>query len=456
MIDAKTIDSNYTKKALRAATFVIFGYGLSQVLRLSGNLVLTRLLTPEFFGLIALARVFMRGINLFSDIGLEPGIIRSPRAEDTTFLNTAWTLQIIRGIILFICSVIIAYPVAQIYHKPILIFIIPVIGLGSIIQGLQSTSIITLSRELRQGKLAYIELLTQVINIICMIILAYLYRNIWSLVIGGLLSITFKTIWSHSLDHQSKNVLRLERPAVKELLSFGKWIFISTAIMFLATQADRLLLGKIFPLTLFGVYNIAVIFAEIPKKIITTVSQKVIFPLISKFAHIPRIDLRTKIGKQRKLMLIPLAFLTSILVSFGDILILQLYDQRYDQAAWILPLLALGMWPLILYSTIDRSLYAIGKPKYAALGNLVKFVYMIVSVPLLYYIGGRFGAILAVAMNDIPIFIVVNIGLAKEKLSLMKQDLFSTLLLISMIILFVVIRSFFGLGFPGEAVFYGN
>ena len=98
-----------------------------------------------------------------------------------------------------------------------------------------------------------------------------------------------------------------------------------------------------------------------------------------------------------------------------------------------LPLLALGMWPLVLYATVDQSLYALGKPKYSAIGNFFKFIYMIIFVPVLYNYYGFIGAVSAVAMNDLPVYLVVSIGLSKEKLSCIKQDMLVTVLLAALL-----------------------
>lgn len=435
--------------AIKALMFVIIGYGFSQVLRLAGNLVLTRLLAPELFGIIALAHVFHRGLGLFSDIGIEPGVIRSKRVNDPVFLKTAWSIQFIRGILLFALTAIIAYPVSLIYDSPVLFMILPVIGITSIFQGFQSCSLYLLNRDLNQGKLVFIDIAGQIVSLIAMMIIAYVYKSIWALVIGSLIAPFIKSIWSLFLPANSGTGFKLEKKAAHELISFGKWIFISTAMMFLATQADRILLGKIFPLALFGVYNIAAMFAELPKEVMDSVGNRVLFPLISQFNHLPRNELREKIRSKRKFLLLPLILLVSVLVCFGDFLILFLYDQRYKEAAWMLPMLAFGIWPFVLHLTINRSLYAIGKPKFLALGDMIKFIYMVIGVPLFYYFGGYFGAVLAVVLREIPVYIVVNIGLSREKLSLIKQDAWATLLLLVLIALGIGLRLFLDLGIPG-------
>ena len=422
-------------------------------MRLGGNLVLTRLLVPEFFGVMALAQVLISGLHLFSDIGLGPAIIRSPRGNDPVFLNTAWTLGVTRGIALWGLTLALALPMAKIYENPVLAWVIPITGLNAILYGFKSTSIFTLNKNIQLGKLSIMEASCQLIALICMIILAYLYKNIWSLVFGSLIGSLSTTVWSHFLVPKTKNRLVLEKDSITELFSFGKWIFVSTAMMFLATQADRFLLGKFFPLAMFGVYNIAVIFAELPKQVISQLSAKVIFPLISKFSHLPRNELRQSILRKRKLILFPLAVLVALLTGFGDVLIEFLYDARYKQAGWMLSLLALGMWPLVLYSTIDRSLYAIGKPTYSAAGNFFKFLYMIICIPLSYKFAGYVGAVLAVALNDLPVYLITSIGLTKENLSCFKQDILASIFLVTIITICITIRFIFHMGIPGMAIF---
>jgi len=437
------------KKALEAATFVVAGFGLSQVIRLAGNIVLTRLLVPEVFGVITIARVFYMGLGLFSDVGLEPAIIRSPRANDPVFLNTAWTIQIIRSVFLAALSAAIAYPVSVLYKEPILALVIPLIGLISIPDGCRSTSLTLLGKELQQKKLTYMELAIQTISLGCIIISALLLRNIWALLIGDLFSALLRTFWSHALNRSQPNRLALEKNAVHELLGFGKWIMLSTAMMFLATQADRFMLGKLFSMSWFGVYSVALNLAELPKQIIGRLNGKVIYPLITKYAHLSHEELRDTMKVPRWRLLLALALLLACFGSFGDIAIHILYDSRYQAAAWILPMLAFGMWPLLLISTIEGSLLAIGKPVYAAAGNFTKFLYMMTILPLFYRLGGEFGAVLAIALNDLPSYVILNIGLRKERLSLLRQDLSLTLALAGATALLLGLRLVTGLGLPG-------
>ena len=82
--------------ALKGSVWTLGGYGIAQLLRLVSNVVLAKLLFPEAFGLMVLVTIFMQGIAMFSDIGIIPSIIQNKRGDDPRFLNTAWTIQVIR------------------------------------------------------------------------------------------------------------------------------------------------------------------------------------------------------------------------------------------------------------------------------------------------------------------------------------------------------------------------
>lgn len=435
-------------KIIRATILVVGRLGASQALRLGGNLITTRLLAPELFGVMAIVSVVLFGLGLFSDIGLGPGIIRSKRSNDPSFLDTAWTLQAIRGGVLWLFTLIIAFPVAKIYEAPDLLWLVPVSGLSFLLTGFYSTALHTLNKQMRLGRITALQLITQIMGLLIMILVAYFYRNIWALVFGTLVTSLATLVGSHFLDPSHRNRFNVEKEVVYELISFGKWVFFSTAMMFLATQSDRFLLGKLMPLALFGVYNIAITFAELPKQVLLGVTNLVLFPVLVGIAELPRPDFRKKVLNARVKILVPLLVLVVFLAVFGDILIALLYDQRYHEAGWMLPLLALGMWPFILNASIDRCFYAISKPKIPAIGNLFKFLYMVISVPLLFRYAGVIGSVLAVAFNDLPVYLVIGFGLKKEGLACFRQDIFFTVLLIGGVGICCALRYFSGFGLP--------
>lgn len=96
------------KRALRAGSWNLVAQVASQVMRLGGNLVMARLLLPEMFGVMVIATTVSVLLHLLSDVGLRQNIIQSHRGDDPHFLNTAWTVQIIRGFVLFALTLLLA------------------------------------------------------------------------------------------------------------------------------------------------------------------------------------------------------------------------------------------------------------------------------------------------------------------------------------------------------------
>lgn len=461
--------SSLKKEAVRGTLWTVASYGISQILRFGSNLILTRLLAPQIFGLMTLINTFIIGLALFTDTGVGINIIQHKRGEEPIFLNTAWTLQVVRGCGLWLCSIIIAWPVAQFYNEPQLLWLVPTSGLITIIGGFGSTAEFVLNRRMAIGRLSLFELINQATSLAIVITWAFLSPSIWALVGGNVISSIITVFRSHRLLPELKNRFAWDQSVAKELFTFGRWIFISTILTFFASQIDRLVLGKAFPLEILGVYGIAFTLADMPKQVLGAISGKVLFPALSKVADLPRDELRAKILKNRKYILLLTGAGLAVLTAFGDILIDLLYDDRYAQAGWMLPILALGIWPAVVSQSIDPVLFAIGKPQYIPPANLFKTIFVAVGILAAASFAGPFftalnisidptltgplGAIIIVALNDLPFYAVITFALWREKLSSTLQDIVSTVVFLAITASLIVGRYNLGWGFPIQGLF---
>ncbi len=435
--------SSLKKQALHGSVWTIAGYGVSQVLRFVSNLILARLLLPEFFGLMSLVNVFIIGLHLFSDIGLGPSIIQNKRGDDPAFLNTAWTMQVIRSLVLWIGSILIAWPISQFYNEPKLLYLIPAVGLNTLISGFNSMALFSLNRHLAVSKMALFDLGGQVVGLVAMIAWALLVaKSVWALVVGGIASSLVQLVWSHRLLPEQPTRLVWDKEAAKSIFSLAKWIFFSTALTFLASQADRLILGKLITPTMLGVYGIAYTLADIPRQVILALSGKVIFPAFSRLADLPRETFRAKVLKNRQPLLLVLATGLTILVSFGDFLVLTLYKKEYHDAAWMLPIIALGIWHTSLYSTMSPALLALGKPIYNTIGYLFTLITFGTGLLVGYHFLGMKGAVIAVAVGDFPFYLVTIYGLWREGVNCLKQDVWITVVFLSLLTAVLLVRVF--------------
>lgn len=210
--------SSIKKLAIRGAIWTTAGYGISLVLRFASNIVLTRWLEPDLFGLMSLVYVFIVGLHLFSDLGLNTSVVQNKRGDEPAFLNTAWSLQILRGLLLWGICLVIAIPVSQFYGEPRLAILLPIVGFNAVLSGFNSTSLFTLNRHLSVKQLALFELSSQIVSLAVMLIWARISPSIWALVIGGTVSAVFQLIVSHRLNKGERNRPIWDATAVHELL----------------------------------------------------------------------------------------------------------------------------------------------------------------------------------------------------------------------------------------------
>jgi O-antigen/teichoic acid export membrane protein len=243
-------------------------------------------------------------------------------------------MQVLRGAGISVCLLLIAWPASLFYAEPQLLHVIPVIGLSAAISGFESTTRYTLNKELALGRITVMELGSQLISIPVMILWAYLWPSVWALVAGTLVSSSVRMIWTHHLQRGRRNRLHWDGGAAREVIHFGKWIFATSALGFLASQVDRLLLGKLIPLEVLGVYAISFALIQIPDNLLGSLGSSVLFPAITRGVDLPRDQLRAIIRRNRRPLLAALAAVAVAIAALGDLGVYLLYDDRYRNAGW--------------------------------------------------------------------------------------------------------------------------
>ncbi|MBT8459976.1 MAG: oligosaccharide flippase family protein, partial [Boseongicola sp.] len=197
-------DGSLKRKAAVGAVWTVLGMGGGNIVRLISSLVLTRLLLEEDFGLIALVNTFLMGLHLLSDVGVGQVIVQNKR-EDPDFVNTVWTINVIRGVFHYLIAIACAEPYAAFYEQPILAPLVRVAALSALILGFMSASFFTQSRRLDLKRLVGLELGSAIIGTVVTIIWALVSPSIWALVWGGVVMATARTILSYVWLPDSRN-----------------------------------------------------------------------------------------------------------------------------------------------------------------------------------------------------------------------------------------------------------
>jgi len=389
---------------IRGVAWTLAGEGGGQILRLVSNLVLSRLLVPEAFGMMVVVTVVQQGLFMFSDVGIQPAVVQHPRGDDMVFLNTAWTTQSIRGFFLWMITCALSWPVAQYSSEPMLMYLLPVTGLNSIFDGFVSTKVVTSDRHLSLGRLTILNLGTATFGLLVRIIWAWYSPTVWALVAGGMASTIPRTILSHWLLPGPLNRFQLDREAFKDLVRFGRWVFLSTLLTFLALQMDKIVFVKMIPLALLGVYNHGSSFCRVPVDAIGRIGYSVGFPALSRLKDREG-NMESAFERVRAPLLVAGGAALAFLTLTAPTLVQILYPARYQDAGWIMQLVAVALWFQVLQLTNQMVLLAFGMPKILALGNLIKIAAMAVALPIGFKLWDFPGALIAMAVVEIPKYV---------------------------------------------------
>ena len=401
------LGESLTARVVRSSSLAMGGFAFSQGLRLLSNLLLTRILFPEAFGLMALVMVLLSGLSMFSDVGTSQAIQQSKRGDEAIFLNTAFSIQIARGVLLFLLGCAFAYPVSRFYGEAVLFPMIMVASVQFLFSGFMPTRVETANRHLLVGRLTMIDMASQVISLLIMLALALWLRSVWALVLGGLIGTANKVMLSHFFLPGEKNRIAWDPTAFQELFHFGKWIFLSTAFGFIISQGDRLILGKFLALDDFGVYVIGFFLGSFPLMVGAAFNGQLLIPV---YRDRPPRQSRENFLKLRKLRTTVSAIifvLLAILAFIGPWLVDVMYDDRYLSAGVIVVLLSCFSFPVVVGMTYDAAALAAGKSSYFFFLSCMSATLTVIGLYFGVQWGGLVGALVGKMLGTVATYPII-------------------------------------------------
>ena len=391
------VGDNLRHRAMRASLWSISGHLTNQVIRLGSNLILTRILFPEAFGIMAIVQAVLIGVALLTDVGIEPAIIRSKRGNDPIFLNTAWTIQVIQGGLIWLLVCLLSPVLADAYTQPMLSSLLPVAGFGAVLGGLASTKLAVASRVLSIKTRVIVEVGAYALGVLATIVLAWTSKSIWSLVWGSLIGASAKTLASHLMTAGPKNKFQWDQDSIKALFSFGQWVVVSSALTFLAGEGNKLLLGAFLGVKLLAIYNLASNMSLVFWQIAQQLSSRVLYPAYSELVRDRPERLRAVAARSRLALIIPSWLISVFFVFWGDQIMSFLYDQRYAESGPILQTLAMGSLVGIVGGSYNGLLWAKGLVRTSTVLLGFQIAIQVVGIFIGHHFGGENGVILSVA-----------------------------------------------------------
>ncbi len=400
------ISTSLKSRVLKGASFLLSGYALGQIFRLGANLITTRLLVPEYFGIMAIVQTVLIGLELMSDMGIQQSIVRSQNAEKISFRRTAWVFQIGRSLILACLCVLLAAGLsfAQyveliskdiVYGDANLPIALYIIAISVAIHGFRSIDLFMAERRLEFARFSLFELLSQVNTVAAIIVWALFDPTIYALAGGTVVGQIGNLILSHVLFPSTANRFGWDRKSASELFHFGKWLLLSSTLGFITSQGDRIIFGLIMSTADLGRYAVAIALKEAVKMIFIKLRQ-VWLPLLSETVREQPEKISDYYYKIRKFQDMLIFTCAGFLITTGDLIIDVLYDDRYQAAGWMLQLMSVSII-FIAYDTKSTLMLAEGRSKLFSFMMALRASAMIIGVPLFYEFYGLVGALLMAA-----------------------------------------------------------
>lgn len=398
------------ERLISSGAWSLAGNVISQLLRFGSNLVLTKLLMPDAFGLMGIVTTVHVGVTLLSDAGIHQSLVTNAKGEDPLFRGTAWSIQIIRGLLIGSAIVLsgAALGLAQLNEwvdaqstlaHPFLPALLAAYGLLPVLQGLSSTKSALAQRKLDNKWPTICGLAAQIITFPITVWAAYEMRSVWALFIGAALSTGLSSWFTHVLIDGSRDRMLWHRPYAIEMAHFGRWIMLASCIGFLASNGDKLILSTLVNADLLGQYTIALLICSSVQTIFSMGLGALVLPALSNSRgelNLPSSTMYRKVQFGGDLFLIGSA---AVLAFAAKPIIDLLYGPLFSKAGDVLFVLALGMIGMRL-QILEQYFIASNQPKYMSYANGMRAAALLIFTPLAHEHHGFMGGMTAIAASQ--------------------------------------------------------
>lgn len=349
------------ERVFKAGGVTVLGYAANQLIRFGSNLILTRLLFPEAFGIVAIMQAVVIGVAMLSDVGVAQSIVRNKEGAEPRFVNTAWTIQICKGLVMAVALAIAGPFVARAYGQPMLAELMPMAALAAVISGFASTKVALADRNVDAVRVTLLDVGSLLIGIVASILIAWHYPSPWALVLGNIVSTVVRVIASHLILKGPINRFAWDRDVARSIFSFGGWVLLSSMLTFFAGEGNKLVSAALLDVKLLALLGIATTLSMVVWQAVSQMTGRVLFPAYSEVLRTDPSRFSSVVEKARRVQIAPAWVVSLAFAVFGSQIVAFLYDARYDGAGVILQLLSLGLLVGMLNGSFGGALWAMGR-----------------------------------------------------------------------------------------------
>ncbi len=239
--------------------------------------ILARLLAPRHFGLLGIALVSLAATKQFTNIGVNAALIHNNEDNVDSYLDTTWSLEAGRGLLLFGVLFLGAPYIAGFFGEPRATWVVRLIGLNPLLYGLRNPAVVYFSKDLAFHKEFVYSASGGLAQFVVGVGWALLSPTVWALVAAFVASELVRTVLSYLLDDY-RPWPRFDWADARELIDYGKWITTGSIIYFLYSRGDDAFVGWFLSATALGFYQYAYQLADAPSTEVSESISRITFP----------------------------------------------------------------------------------------------------------------------------------------------------------------------------------
>jgi lipopolysaccharide exporter len=368
-----------------------FTYGVSAIIKLGSSLVLTRILNPESYGIVAIMFSVAFILELVSDVGTVALVIRHERGGEARFIHTLWTVRLFRSIINCTALYVFAPIIASIYKMPVLTDTLRLFSFTFLLHGLESMSFVLAQRDQRSRITNYVDLATSAVMTIVVIGLATVLRNHYAFIYGILVQRLLTVIFSHFYYREIGVALAFDREAMADQFKFARVVLPSSFLTIALSQYDKVVLLKLFDLSLLGIYGIAGNIMGPIAGLSMRNARVVLYARCADYIRHNRATASERYYRENVRLMAVGTLLPAALGGLSQIIVSVLYDARYTAAGSMLTILAIGAVISSFQDPSENLLVAAGKTEVVLVSNIIRLITIIPISLLSYHFFGLYG-----------------------------------------------------------------
>lgn len=346
------------KKLFSSSILLIILSASKKLVGLVSTLILARILTPEDFGLVAIATLAYGLIEVVSVTGSEQYVITSKDVSKDT-LDTAFTYNIFLKTLIAIVFFIISPFLAAFFNDERLIPVFMVLAVMLLISGATNPQVYLLKKNQNYGKLVKNVIIVKFIATAAAIITAIITRSYWALIVGQFIAYTGPVIGSYIIAPYTP---RLNFKNLKKQFNFSGWLLPSSVFGYFRSQIDMIFVSKIFDATSVGAYHVMKYLTFIPSQHLVTPMTE---PLLAQLSNIK--DNKTYFIQMFNVSLLLTLFISvpicQLLFSNSEFVINFVLGEKWVQYANLLEIFSIATLMLAVYNQSNNCFLIYKKTK---------------------------------------------------------------------------------------------